>query len=131
VITNVLPAQITNTQEDYTIQILRILKKGQARVFLWRTDIFMQQLKILEKAELCKALLTSNEPSYVKHFMSIFEEMWKNSLDTRDAIRKVEEGVDPNEIEPHIPYDEKDTKDYLNEVLKEIGRIRDSHRLPS
>jgi hypothetical protein len=63
--------------------------------------------------------------------MSVFEEMWKNAVDARDAIRKVEEGVDPNELEPHTPYNEADMKEYLNEVLKEIGEIRDSHRLPS
>jgi hypothetical protein len=55
-------------------------------------------------------LPTGNEPSYVNHFMSIFEEMWKNAVDAKDAMRNVEDGLDPNELEPHTPYNEADMR---------------------
>jgi two-component system sensor histidine kinase VicK len=37
-------------------------------------------------------MITSNEPAYLKHFMFIFEELWKNSIDARGQIRNIEEG---------------------------------------
>jgi hypothetical protein len=93
------------------------------------TDIFMQLLKTWRRAELCKALLTSNEPSYVRHSMSVFEEMWENAVDANEAIRNIEKGIDADKVEPHTSDNEEDMKAYLNEVLKEIRRIMDSHRL--
>jgi len=92
---------------------------------------FYATIEEMEKGRVMQSLLTSSEPSYVNHFTSVFEEMWKNAVDARDAVRNIEEGVDPNVLESHIPYDEADMKDYLNEVFNEISRIRDSHRLPS
>jgi two-component system, OmpR family, sensor histidine kinase VicK len=41
----------------------------------------------------------SNEPLYVKHFTSIFEELWRNGIDASDRIRNIEEGVDLAEVE--------------------------------
>jgi hypothetical protein len=104
---------------------------GQAMNFSVENSVenkyFGATIEGFEEGRVMESLLTSNEPSYIKHFMSIFEEMWKNAVDARDVIRKVEEGVDPNELEPHASSDE-DMKNYLNEVLSEIGRINDSHR---
>ena len=33
-----------------------------------------------ERGNSVKSLLISNDPAYIKHFTSIFEELWKNSL---------------------------------------------------
>jgi two-component system, OmpR family, sensor histidine kinase VicK len=46
-----------------------------------------------------RTLLTSNEPIYVKHFYSIFEELWNNGIDASDRIRDIEEGIDQANIE--------------------------------
>src|SRR5215216_4688843 len=48
----------------------------------------------LEYEKAVQSLLVSNEPMYVKHFSSIFEELWKNGVDAKSRIRDVEEGVD-------------------------------------
>jgi signal transduction histidine kinase len=40
-------------------------------------------------------LLISNEPLYVRHFTSLFEEIWRNGIDGQHRIKQVEEeGVD-------------------------------------
>ena len=39
-----------------------------------------------------QSLLISNEPDYITHFTSIFEELWKNGIDAKDRIRDIEEG---------------------------------------
>ena len=46
-----------------------------------------------------KSLLTSNEPAYIRHYNSIFEELWKNGVDAIDRIKDIEEGVDLADIE--------------------------------
>ena len=43
--------------------------------------------------------MISNEPLYIKHFASIFEELWRNGIDAPDRIRNIEEGVNLAEVE--------------------------------
>jgi two-component system, OmpR family, sensor histidine kinase VicK len=43
--------------------------------------------------------LISNEPLYLRHFASIFEELWKNGIEAYDRIREIEERVDSAVIE--------------------------------
>ena len=44
-------------------------------------------------------LLTSNEASYIKHFTSMFEQLWKEGVDARYRIKDIEEKVGIAEIE--------------------------------
>lgn len=53
----------------------------------------------MEGGNKVQSLLMSNESHYVKHFASIFEELWKNGMDASDRIRNVEEGIDLAEVE--------------------------------
>ena len=46
-----------------------------------------------------QSLLTSNEPMYVQHFKSVFEELWKTGIDPAQRIKEIEEGLDPEVIE--------------------------------
>jgi len=57
---------------------------------------------IIEKREaggLTQSLLLSNEPAYVCHFHSIFEELWKNGINAVDRIKDIEAGADLADIE--------------------------------
>ena len=53
----------------------------------------------MEGGKRVETLLIGNEPAYVKHFSSIFEELWNNGIDAVDRIRDIEEGVDAGDIE--------------------------------
>jgi signal transduction histidine kinase len=62
----------------------------------------------LEHGKAVQSLLISNEPMYVKHFDSIFEDLWKKGVDAKSRIQDIEEGVetpaidviqDPHEIQ--------------------------------
>ncbi|MDQ3839692.1 MAG: ATP-binding protein, partial [Thermoproteota archaeon] len=44
-------------------------------------------------------LLISNEAAYLRHFDSIFEEIWKSGIDAENRIQAIEEGVDSEGIE--------------------------------
>jgi two-component system, OmpR family, sensor histidine kinase VicK len=53
----------------------------------------------MEGGKRVQSLLISNEPLYVRHFASIFEELWGNGIDADDIIKDIEEGVDFADIE--------------------------------
>jgi two-component system, OmpR family, sensor histidine kinase VicK len=53
----------------------------------------------MEGGKMVQNLLTSNDPNYVKHFYSIFEDLWNDGIDAADRIRDIEEGIDFAEIE--------------------------------
>jgi len=38
-------------------------------------------------------LIISTEPAYIKHFASIFEELWRNSVDADQRIKDIKEGI--------------------------------------
>jgi two-component system, OmpR family, sensor histidine kinase VicK len=46
-----------------------------------------------------QSLLISNEPLYLKHFTSIFEELWRSGTDAADRIRELDQGIEPARIE--------------------------------
>jgi len=46
-----------------------------------------------------QSFLISNEPLYINHFNSIFEELWNKGTDAADRIRDIEEGTDLADIE--------------------------------
>jgi two-component system sensor histidine kinase VicK len=53
----------------------------------------------MEHGKRAQNLLISNESAYLKHFGSIFEELWNNGVDAADRIKDIEEGIDLAEIE--------------------------------
>ncbi|HEY6885937.1 MAG TPA: HAMP domain-containing sensor histidine kinase, partial [Nitrososphaeraceae archaeon] len=70
-----------------------------------------------EGSEMAKTLFVSNEPLYVKHFSSLFEESWKNGIDARERIKEIEEGVLP--IRTRL-------LESQDEIIKEIRRLNNS-----
>ena len=66
---------------------------------------------------MAKTLFVGNEPLYVEHFNSLFEELWKNGIEAEDRIREIEEGIAP--IKTRILYDQ-------DEITKEIKRKNNS-----
>lgn len=52
-----------------------------------------------EGGQLIQNLLTTNETAYIEHFSSIFNELWKNGIDSRNRINDIETGVDNEGIE--------------------------------
>ncbi|MGI8833105.1 MAG: hypothetical protein ACR2IS_10775, partial [Nitrososphaeraceae archaeon] len=53
----------------------------------------------MEGGSVVRSLLTSNEPHYLKHFSSIFEELWRNGVDCNNRIKEIEEGTESTKIE--------------------------------
>ena len=53
----------------------------------------------MEGGRVVQSLLLTNEPSYVNHFKTIFEELWKNGIDGKVRIKDIEAGADLADIE--------------------------------
>lgn len=63
------------------------------------TDKEMQaNLEDIKGRKMIQSLLTSNEPVYVRHFATVFDQLWKDGIDAKIRIKDIEEGND-NEIE--------------------------------
>jgi signal transduction histidine kinase len=53
----------------------------------------------MKGGKMSQKFLISNEPLYVNHFNSLFEELWNNGIDAVERIRDIEAGVDLADIE--------------------------------
>jgi two-component system, OmpR family, sensor histidine kinase VicK len=53
----------------------------------------------MEDDKLVQSLLVSNEPNYLKHFSSVFQELWGNGNDALERIKEIEEGIEAAKIE--------------------------------
>ncbi|MGC1931841.1 MAG: HAMP domain-containing sensor histidine kinase [Candidatus Nitrosopolaris sp.] len=71
----------------------------------------------MEGGEMSQSFLISNEPVYINHFNSLFEELWKIGIDAKDRITHIEEGADLADIEV-IPSASRTKEFYLNTLEK-------------
>jgi two-component system, OmpR family, sensor histidine kinase VicK len=53
----------------------------------------------MENGKLVNSLLLSNEPHYLKHFASVFQELWEKGIDAVMRIKEIEEGIESAKIE--------------------------------
>ena len=53
----------------------------------------------MEGGKMSQSFLFSNEPLYINHFNSLFDEIWKNGIDANRRIKAIEEGVDSEGME--------------------------------
>ena len=77
------------------------------------TNTSMPTIEKMEQGKMMESLLISNEPAYINHYNSIFEELWKNGIDAADRIKDIEEGVDLTYIEV-VPSSAKSTGNISN-----------------
>ena len=54
----------------------------------------------MEGGKMIQSLITSNEPTYITYFYSIFEQLWNKGIEAQNRIRNIEEGIaEETEIE--------------------------------
>ena len=53
----------------------------------------------MEGGKMSQSFLISNEPLYVNHFNSLFEEIWKNGIDAVERLKDIQTGVGLSDIE--------------------------------
>jgi len=60
---------------------------------------FLATIEKMEGGKIMESLLISNEPIYINHYNSIFEDLWKNGIEAAQRIREIEEGTYLADIE--------------------------------
>jgi two-component system, OmpR family, sensor histidine kinase VicK len=87
----------------------------------------------MEGGRVINSLLSSNEHLYIKHFASIFEELWRNGIDAKSRIRDIDEGIETEGIEIiqnpteslQIAYDiVKSARDEVLRIYPSINALR-------
>ena len=53
----------------------------------------------MEGGKMIQSLITSNDPIYVKHFYTIFDDLWNKGIDAQKRICDIEEGIAETNIE--------------------------------
>ena len=71
----------------------------------------------MEGGKISQSFLISNEPLYINHFNSLFEELWNKGIDAQDRIRDIELGAEWADVEV-IPMSSRAKDLYLNLVKK-------------
>src|SRR5919198_6500368 len=94
---------------------IRHVKNLAAMNFAVDDRYFYATIDNMENGTLMKKLLTSDEPAYIGHYNSVFEEVWKNGIDAIQRIQDIEEGVDLADIEV-IPSSARAQELYLDIV---------------
>ncbi len=79
--------------------------------FLVDTNSIQATIERMDDGKIMKDLLVSNEPAYIKHFMSFFQDLWTNSgIDALEKIKSIEEGLE-----------------YDNQIIRHSDRAFDSY----
>ena len=94
---------------------VRHIKNLTAMNFAVDDRNFYATIDEMENGKIMKSLLTSNEPAYISHYNSIFEELWKNGVDAVRRIEDIKAGVDLDDIEV-IPSSARAQELYLDIV---------------
>jgi signal transduction histidine kinase len=69
-----------------------------------------------ESGQVIQNLLTTNEQAYIKHFVSIFDELWKSGIDAKYKINDIEQGIDNQGID--IIQNPEEVKKLLYELMQ-------------
>jgi two-component system sensor histidine kinase VicK len=90
--------QLARLYLDHGIQIKHIKNLPPVNFGISDKEIALT-IEKMDSGKVVQSLLISNEPVYVKHFTSLFEELWKNGIDSSDRIKEIEEGIEPEFLE--------------------------------
>jgi two-component system, OmpR family, sensor histidine kinase VicK len=89
---------IAKTYLDYGVQIKHVKNLPPMSFGISDKEIAVT-IEKMEGGRIVQSLLISDDPHYLKHFSSIFEELWRNGTDAADRIRELEQGIEPARIE--------------------------------
>ena len=79
---------------DAGIQV-RHIKNLPSMNFSFNSNSIQTTIGNMEEGKFMDRLLISNEPTYVKHFMLFFNDLWnKHGIDAKERIKDIEEGID-------------------------------------
>jgi two-component system, OmpR family, sensor histidine kinase VicK len=111
--------QISKLYLDYGIQI-RHVKNLPPMSFGVSDKEIAVTIEKMEGGKRVESLLISNDPVYVRHFTSLFEEIWRNGIDAATQIRNLEEGYELTNVDV-LP----NTEESLRKAWKLVGSAKE------
>ena len=64
--------------------------------FAFNDDVFISSVDRMKDGNLMTSLIVSNDPLYLNHYRSIFEEIWKVSQKLEDRLIDIQENLSDN-----------------------------------
>jgi two-component system, OmpR family, sensor histidine kinase VicK len=81
---------------------------------------FVATIDKMEGGKIMDRLLVSNEPIYINHYNSIFENLWKNGGDALDKITAIEQGLEEEFLE--VITDHQKASQILVDLAKSVKK---------
>ena len=83
--------ELVKTFLDLNMQIKHIKNLPPINFAVGKKEVNLT-IEKMEGGKMIQSLITSNEPTYVAYFYSIFEQLWSEGVDAQDRIRNIAEG---------------------------------------
>jgi signal transduction histidine kinase len=83
--------ELVKTFLDLNMQIKHVKNLPSINFAVGKEEVNLT-IEKMEGGKMIQSLITSNEPTYVTYFNSIFEQLWSEGVDAQDRIRNIAEG---------------------------------------
>ena len=83
--------ELVKTFLDLNMQIKHVKNLPPINFAVGKNEVNLT-IEKMEGGKMIQSLITSNEPTYVAYFYSIFEQLWSEGVDAQDRIRNIAEG---------------------------------------
>jgi signal transduction histidine kinase len=83
--------ELVKTFLDLNMQIKHVKNLPPINFAVGKNEVNLT-IEKMEGGKMIQSLITSNEPTYVAYFYSIFEQLWNEGVDAQDRIRNITEG---------------------------------------
>ena len=83
--------ELVKTFLDLNMQIKHVKNLPPINFAVGKKEVNLT-IEKMEGGKMIQSLITSNEPTYVTYFYSIFEQLWSEGVDAKDRIRNIAEG---------------------------------------
>ena len=91
--------ELVKTFLDLNMQIKHVKNLPPINFAVGKKEVNLT-IEKMEGGKMIQSLIASNEPTYINHFYSIFEQLWDKGIDATARIRHIEEGrADETNIE--------------------------------
>ncbi|MFL6503175.1 MAG: ATP-binding protein, partial [Nitrososphaera sp.] len=110
--------QLSKSYLDRGVQIRHVINLPPMSFGVSDKEIAVT-IEKMEGGKRAESLMISNDPVYVRHFTSLFEEIWRNGIDAVAQIRNLEEGYEVTNVDV-IP----NTEESLRKAWELVGSAK-------
>ncbi len=91
-------SELINLFMNLGIQIRHIQNPLPINFVVTNISFYTSIEKLGDDGEMMENMIASNDPMYINHFKTVFEDLWENSIDAKEIINDIDKGYDPETI---------------------------------